>query len=112
MDERKSVEQRIAEYLETNKITIVPVSSDTTETLSFIQYRAQGPVEIGELTYNRTDGSLDPVDADEVIKRLEVPGFITHVVRPMAILLRNVRGNFYAERFDPIHEVLDRVESQ
>jgi|SRR3989344_295993 len=112
MNEEQSVEQRIGRYLEDNRITIVPVGTDTTEGLSFMQYRAQDLVEIGELVYDKTNNSFYPASSDEVRRRLEVPGFINNVVRPMAILFRNAQGDFYAESFEPIHNALDRIESQ
>lgn len=112
MNLEQSTEQKIAKYLEDNKIDIIPIGTTTKEALSFMQYRTEGPVEIGELTYDLGKDSLCPPSIDEVKKRLKVEGFINNVIRPLSRLFVSAKGNFYNENFDPIHDALDRIESQ
>ena len=52
------------------------------------------------------------VPGEVAMKRNQVQGFVTEVRRPLARLLRQVSGDFYADRLKPIHDACDRVEAQ
>ena len=113
MEENLSVEQRIARYLEANDITIVSESrADGTEVLGFVQYQGGQMRELGEILYNGETGMTHGADADNLRQSLQLEGFVTEVRRPLARLLRQVRGDFYADRIEPIHDACDRVEAK
>ena len=107
------VERRneVERYLEENDITIVPVSrADGTETLRFVQY--PGMTDLGEIIYDGRTGMTYPVDVDNLRRSLQLPEFVTKVRRPLARLLRQVSGDFYAKQLKPIHDACDAVEAK
>jgi hypothetical protein len=107
-------QDRIAGFLRDHRITIVPSEiGDSIYTFTFFQASGNGSGNIrdlGEVTYDRQTSSLLPVGADDLRKRLQQPGFITEVVIPLCSLLIQESGDFYSERFGPIHDALDYIE--
>ena len=114
MEENLSVEQKIARYLEANDITIVPEGRpDGIEVLGFVQHLPGRQMrELGEILYNGKTGMTQGADADNMRQSLQLPGFVTEVRRPIARLLRQVSGDFYADRLKPIHDACDTVEAK
>ncbi len=114
MTDKTSIEQRIANYLDANNITIIPESRGSKETLCYMQHRPTGAVvEIGVTVYEPLTGVTDAVPASEMARRLQVKGFVTEVTKLMAILLKQTNGRFYEDDiFDPIHDACDRVEAR
>ena len=111
MSEDKPIEEKIAAFLEHNYITIVPEVRGSREVFGYVQNRPGLPmVELGETTYNPRTGIADAISGENLRQRLQLKGFVTGVTRPMARLLRDVKGDFYHDRFDPIHDALDRLE--
>ena len=112
MGESLTVAQKIAGYLRENNITIVPGRrADGTETLSFIWYRDTEIIDLGEIIYDGRTGMTYPVDVDNLRRSLQLPEFVTKVRRPLARLLRQVSGDFYAKQLKPIHDACDAVEA-
>ena len=114
MEENLSVEQRIARFLEANDITIVPESrADGTEVLGFVQHLPNGELkELGEILYDEQTGRTHATDADNMRQSLQLQGFVTEVRKPMARLLRQVSGDFYADKLEPIHGACGNVEAR
>lgn len=109
-----NVEQKIAAFLETHQITIVPEGRGDAEALGFVQHLPNGEMRyLGEIIYDTNTGSTYGADADNMRRRLQLPGFITEVTRPMVRLLKQASGDFYTNAlFDPIHTACDKVDSQ
>jgi hypothetical protein len=116
MSGEQPIEQRIATFLEQHSVTIVPETRGDRDVLGYIQHQVGGGmVYLGETVYDAKTGmtDADAVPAEVAIKRLQLEGFVTEVTRPIAKLLRQTEGQFYEnERWDPIHDALDRIESR
>jgi hypothetical protein len=113
MDEGLPIEQKIARYLEANDITIVPETRpDGTEVLGFVQHYGRQMRVLGEILFDGKTGIVKGADADNLRQSLQLPRFVTEVRRPLARLLRQVSGDFYADILEPIHDACDRVEAK
>jgi len=112
MKENLSVEQKIARYLEANNIMIIPEFRADTGVLGFVQYVNERTRELGEILYNRSTGVTHGADVGSLRQGLQLPGFVTEVRVPLARVLIQVSGDFYANQLDPIHDACDRVEAK
>lgn len=112
--EPDSVEERIAQYLQRHNITIIPESREIgKEALCFMQMKPLGEeVDLGEIVYDIRTGKTEPLPEDIAMKGYQLEGFVDQVRDPLVKLLREVNGDFDHERLEPIHEVLDKIESR
>ncbi len=102
----------VADFLRTNRITIVPSDTEDKKYFIFTFYKlASGkPEEIAEVVYNRESNICMGAEGTEVSRRLQTPGLVNTVIRPIARLLNNAKGDFFHSTFDSIHKALDEVE--
>ncbi|MBS3144612.1 hypothetical protein J4208_03430 [Candidatus Woesearchaeota archaeon] len=108
-----SVEQRIAQFLESNDITIVPENFGQQEQLHFVQHLPDRSMrDLGSLMYDTTTGTSEPTDPSNMLASLQLKGFATTVRRPLVRILQQVKGDFYADCLQPIHDALDRLEAK
>lgn len=124
----------IAKYLEDNSILIVPSSALSVngkpidyskplehqlptnqehididkETLFFYKVDESNLCDLGCIVIENEN--VLPQSYESVTKQLKLPGFSENVVIPLRRFLREVKGDFYNTKFDPIQEVLDRIE--
>ena len=113
MPEDLPIEQRIANFLDTHNITIVPETRGEYEALGYVQHTPTGIVDLGETVYDQRTGHPQGVPGEVAMKRHQVQGFVTEVTRPLARLLLQTQGQFYEnKRWEPIHAACDLVEAR
>ncbi|MDP1694379.1 MAG: hypothetical protein Q8L34_02450 [Candidatus Woesearchaeota archaeon] len=114
-----SVEQRIAQFLVSHDILIVPVRIGQYEQLNFLQQPHDssmrhfgGGFNFGSLTYDTTTGTTEPINQYTRLASHHLKGFARTVIKPLAKLLEQVKGDLHDDRFQPIHDALDKVEAK
>ena len=113
MAERLTIEQRIAAYLAENNITInVECIRNGFDVMFFQQYSDDKIIDLGEIAYDRETGMPNGGTDEGIRNGMQPNGFIGKLRNPMVRLIKEVKGDFYADRLDLIHDVIDRIDEK